>query len=180
MVGDLMTTTSRGGNYLINIGPDADGRWPPSAEAWLDGMTAWFAANGEAIAGAEPTFPHEALAQPPEARNVLFTARRGPGGESVVYAMVPEGGVALSGARPARAFAGRLLLESFRPDVLADGGAGFLGAELLGVPGAVKAAIGEDGLTLDASELLTGPGGRPEAVRAGAVFKLRFRAAAQV
>jgi len=40
------------GNYLLNIGPDSDGRLPAGLEAVWSELAAWMAANGEAIHGA--------------------------------------------------------------------------------------------------------------------------------
>ena len=40
---------SKGGNLLLNIGPDADGTIPPIMEERLLGMGKWLEVNGEAI-----------------------------------------------------------------------------------------------------------------------------------
>jgi alpha-L-fucosidase len=47
-------TVSRGGNLLLDIGPDADGTIPVIMEERLAGIGAWLAVNGEAIFGTRP------------------------------------------------------------------------------------------------------------------------------
>ena len=53
---NLIDITSKGGNFLLNIGPRADGSVPqPSVEA-LQTIGAWMAQNGAAIHGTRPAF----------------------------------------------------------------------------------------------------------------------------
>ncbi|MBM4110734.1 MAG: carbohydrate-binding protein [Phycisphaerae bacterium] len=47
----LSDIVSKGGNLLLNIGPDAHGRVPEQAERALRGVGAWMAVHGEAIGG---------------------------------------------------------------------------------------------------------------------------------
>ena len=47
----LSDIVSKGGNLLLNIGPDANGRVPEAAERALRGVGAWMKVNGEAIYG---------------------------------------------------------------------------------------------------------------------------------
>jgi alpha-L-fucosidase len=47
----LSDIVSKGGNLLLNIGPDAKGRVPEPAAAALRGVGAWLKVNGEAIYG---------------------------------------------------------------------------------------------------------------------------------
>ena len=47
----LVDFVSRGGNFLLNIGPTADGRIPVIMEDRLARLGAWLAVNGEAIYG---------------------------------------------------------------------------------------------------------------------------------
>ncbi|MGM9708310.1 MAG: alpha-L-fucosidase [Prevotella sp.] len=54
MLGYLVYSTSRGGNYLLNVGPKADGTFPIQAQRRLREMGAWMLANGEAVYGAKP------------------------------------------------------------------------------------------------------------------------------
>lgn len=52
---NLIDIASKGGNYLLNVGPTADGLVPgPSVERLLQ-LGAWMRVNGEAIYGTGPT-----------------------------------------------------------------------------------------------------------------------------
>lgn len=48
---NLVDIASKGGNYLLNIGPRADGTFPPQAVERLAAIGAWMQRNGEAIHG---------------------------------------------------------------------------------------------------------------------------------
>ncbi|MCB9273271.1 MAG: alpha-L-fucosidase [Lewinellaceae bacterium] len=50
---NLADITSKGGNFLLNVGPMANGEFPPESIERLHGMGQWMAANSEAIYGAE-------------------------------------------------------------------------------------------------------------------------------
>ena len=54
-LGSLVDVVSRGGNYLLNIGPQADGSVVPFETEVLKGMGAWLAANGDAVYGTSPS-----------------------------------------------------------------------------------------------------------------------------
>jgi alpha-L-fucosidase len=47
----MVEIVSKGGNYLLNIGPRADGTVPPPSVAVLERVGAWMRANGESIYG---------------------------------------------------------------------------------------------------------------------------------
>jgi len=53
IVNDLTTCAQQGGNYLLNIGPDADGTVPPASVSTLQAVGAWLDANGRAIYGTD-------------------------------------------------------------------------------------------------------------------------------
>ena len=50
-----MTAANGGGNYLLNVGPDPDGRIPFESVERLRAMGRWLDVYGESIYGSEPT-----------------------------------------------------------------------------------------------------------------------------
>jgi alpha-L-fucosidase len=47
----LVDTASKGGNFVLNVGPTAEGQFPPEAVALLKGIGQWMRVNGESIYG---------------------------------------------------------------------------------------------------------------------------------
>ena len=52
---NLIDISSKGGNYLLNIGPDSKGNVPPAEVERLHEVGRWLAVNGTAIYGTQPT-----------------------------------------------------------------------------------------------------------------------------
>jgi alpha-L-fucosidase len=50
---NLIDIASKGGNYLLNVGPDGEGVIPQPSQDMLRAVGRWLAVNGEAIYGAE-------------------------------------------------------------------------------------------------------------------------------
>ena len=73
----LVSNTSKGGNYLLNIGPMADGTIPVPAVRRLREMGAWMSANGEAIYGTSPI-----KVQVP---NGVYLSQKTEGGKHLLY-----------------------------------------------------------------------------------------------
>ncbi|MCA8952636.1 MAG: alpha-L-fucosidase, partial [Planctomycetes bacterium] len=48
---NLVDVASKGGNYLLNVGPRADGTFPPRAVERLQQLAEWMQGNGESIHG---------------------------------------------------------------------------------------------------------------------------------
>ncbi|SDL82960.1 alpha-L-fucosidase [Siphonobacter aquaeclarae] len=53
LIYELISVVSRGGNFLLNIGPTADGRIPVIMQQRLTDLGAWLKTNGEAIYGTQ-------------------------------------------------------------------------------------------------------------------------------
>ena len=53
IINDLTICTQQAGNYLLNIGPDAEGSVPPESARILEEVGAWLRTNGRSIYGAE-------------------------------------------------------------------------------------------------------------------------------
>ena len=54
----LADVVAKGGNLLLNVGPDADGSLPEEALQRMKELGAWMRANGEAIYGTRPLYPY--------------------------------------------------------------------------------------------------------------------------
>ena len=90
LIQNLVDIASKGGNYLLNVGPTAEGLIPQPEIDRLAAMGKWLQVNGEAIYGSGPNpFPRAAIAPtntPPPANpipagtNATAGARRGRGG----------------------------------------------------------------------------------------------------
>ena len=60
LIQQLATTSSRGGNYLLNVGPTSQGVIPPESVERLQEVGKWMSANGESIYGTSANpFPYE-------------------------------------------------------------------------------------------------------------------------
>lgn len=53
LIRNLLTISARGGNYLLNVGPDSKGTLPVEAVNRLNEMGKWIKVNGEAIYGTQ-------------------------------------------------------------------------------------------------------------------------------
>ena len=60
----LVDIVSKGGNYLLNVGPRADGIIPEASQYVLRSAGDWLKVNGEAVYGAGPTPWGEELGEP--------------------------------------------------------------------------------------------------------------------
>jgi alpha-L-fucosidase len=54
----LVDVVAKGGNYLLNVGPDANGELPPVAVQRLEEIGAWMKVNGEAIYASRSVAPY--------------------------------------------------------------------------------------------------------------------------
>lgn len=55
LIAKLADIVSKGGNYLLNVGPTAEGVIPEASQKILRTIGKWVAANGEAIYGTSPS-----------------------------------------------------------------------------------------------------------------------------
>jgi alpha-L-fucosidase len=60
----LLDIVSKGGNYLLNVGPTAEGVIPPPSQEVLRTVGRWLKTNGEAVYGAGPTPFGDELGEP--------------------------------------------------------------------------------------------------------------------
>lgn len=56
---NLCLIVSRGGNFLLNVAPNAQGEWDSTAYKRLEEIGFWMKLNGEAIYGSKPIAPYE-------------------------------------------------------------------------------------------------------------------------
>ena len=55
----LVNIVAKGGNFLLNVGPDPDGRLPEPALVRMKEIGEWMAVNGSALYGTRPTPPYK-------------------------------------------------------------------------------------------------------------------------
>ena len=58
LIGLLVKIVSRGGNFLLNVGPSPDGEWDDTAYSRLQEIGAWMKINGEGIYNSKPKRPY--------------------------------------------------------------------------------------------------------------------------
>jgi alpha-L-fucosidase len=66
LIQTLAKIVSRGGNFLLNIAPNADGEWDSTAYIRLQQMGDWMKINSEAIYNTHPVYPYQY-------KNLVFT-----------------------------------------------------------------------------------------------------------
>ncbi|MBO7481768.1 MAG: alpha-L-fucosidase [Bacteroidales bacterium] len=58
LIHTLIDIVAKGGNYLLNVGPDADGQLPDAALQRMQEIGEWLKKNGKAIYGTRPLYPY--------------------------------------------------------------------------------------------------------------------------
>jgi alpha-L-fucosidase len=118
----LIDIVSKGGNFLLNIGPNAEGELPAEALSRLEEIGAWMKVNREAIYETRPIAPYKEV-------NICFTTKK----DGTVYALILAG-------EDEPTMPAKIMLSSFAP-----GPGGKI--ELLGKPGALTwEAVGKGAL----------------------------------
>ncbi|RPD39647.1 alpha-L-fucosidase [Chitinophaga barathri] len=82
LVRNLVDIASKGGNYLLNVGPTAEGEFPAESIRSLKGIGAWMKVNGEAIYGTKGS--------PLKPQSWGRVTRKQDGGNTVLYLSVFE------------------------------------------------------------------------------------------
>jgi len=79
LIHDLIDVAAKGGNYLLNVGPTAEGLIPEPSVERLERMGDWLSINGEAIYGTE-----KFEANYKQGDNIRYTKKKG---NDIVYAI---------------------------------------------------------------------------------------------
>ena len=58
LIHNLVDIVAKGGNYLLNVGPDADGNLPPEALTRMKEIGQWLTKNGHSIYATRPLYPY--------------------------------------------------------------------------------------------------------------------------
>ncbi len=88
LIQNLVDIVSKGGNYLLNIGPDAEGAIPEPSVERLQAMGAWLEVNGDSIYGTQPG--------PIQGEAAYRTTQKGDAVYLHVFAWSADGRIALS------------------------------------------------------------------------------------
>ncbi|GAA0721797.1 alpha-L-fucosidase [Dokdonella soli] len=146
----LVDVVAKGGNFLLNVGPDANGELPAVALQRMREVGAWMKTNGEAIYASRPIAPYRE-------GKLRFTALK----DGTVYAIYPAGNeeqqlpatIILNGVIPAKNATMRIL-GSPAPLSWRREGKG----TAIGIPAAVrKQTVGAYAWTIRISEIRKPP-----------------------
>ena len=113
LVQQLVDCVSKGGNYLLNVGPDARGNFPAQARKTLQEIGGWMRLNGESI------YRCSAASRPVYAFGCRTTER---GNKLYLHVLHrPIGPLAVSGLRTDEIHSARLLSTGAEVEVLTSG-----------------------------------------------------------
>jgi alpha-L-fucosidase len=120
LLANLLLCTSRGGNYLLNIGPKPDGTFPAPAVSRLQEIGGWMTANGDSVYGTSPVFTMTAPT------GVTLTQRKNADGTTTLYAALlsPPPGNSLTLPIPSDSITACCILDTSLPLTYAASGGG--------------------------------------------------------
>lgn len=74
LIRNLIDCTSKGGNFVLNVGPTASGNFPPEHVALINTIGTWLDVNGESIYA---TSPAPEVAESTKADSVYYATKKG-------------------------------------------------------------------------------------------------------
>jgi alpha-L-fucosidase len=102
VIRSLVDAVSKGGNFMVGIGPDEDGLWHPKAIEDLEEAGQWINVNGEAIYGTRPrpgTLYVEGediyFTRSKDSRYIYAICMRWPGKSLTIKTVIPKDGTAV-------------------------------------------------------------------------------------
>jgi len=75
LIRNLIDSVSKGGNFVLNVGPTGSGEFPPEHVAVLEAMGAWTSVNGEALYATIPAPELSAVMKEGARRPVVYATR---------------------------------------------------------------------------------------------------------
>lgn len=167
---NMILLTSKGGNYLLDISPQADGTVNKSQIAVLEEIGAWMNINSQAIYDTRPCYPYQYNNAKMGSDEVeyMFVTSNGQNGNQTLFIIVPEynNTIIFNSIKDS----GNLYVSWIRPQLLQDS---LKTIELLGV-GMSKYEMNNTGLYVknEVNETMKAMGQQP--LSNGIVYKLVF------
>ncbi len=147
LIRKLCDVASKGGNFLLNIGPKGDGSIPPQIIERMEGMGAWMKVNGDAIYGTSASlfttkFPWGRVTTKGDTLNLLVFDRPKDGRISLPLTQ-GEGATAklLADGAPVKVESFEDKLVVTLPEQLSDASATVVTVKFPGTPVAVEAMV---------------------------------------
>ena len=127
LIRNLIDVVSKGGNYLLNVGPTPEGYIPAPSLDRLQAIGAWLKVNGEAIYGAQASpYPKPSWGRYTQKEGVLYAHLFEWPEDGVIYVPHPSSGKPIEKARtlsdgsPLKTDAGSMGVTVFLPESAPD------------------------------------------------------------